>query len=253
MTHADCRRPLFACRMIYRSSPAVVVLGWPPPTFLTAVPVVWNAFQARETTLLLIPNSAATLVTKSPLRNWEFLYEPLLTGCGEIPLVGSVKKFPTSQKFSKRINFEAAPDPGPIREIILDRAKSSAPGFWSDEERDDKKGDAENSDREILSQSCRKNLRLKKLRRNSTRTGRPPCPSPLHLLSLKLSFNHFLIVYVEARRRRKVIIWKKNVRLRKYEVANRSCNDVKQGWTLSRSPSTGGPLRHFGVTAFTKT
>ncbi|GFT55145.1 SEC14-like protein 2 [Trichonephila clavipes] len=52
MTLADCRRPLFACRMIYRSSPAVVVLGRPPPTFLTAVPVVWNAFQARETTLV---------------------------------------------------------------------------------------------------------------------------------------------------------------------------------------------------------
>ncbi|GFX94007.1 hypothetical protein TNCV_3413691 [Trichonephila clavipes] len=63
MTLADCRRPLFSYMMIYRSSPAVVVLGWPPPTFLTAVPVVWNAFQARETTLLLIPNSAATLVT----------------------------------------------------------------------------------------------------------------------------------------------------------------------------------------------
>ncbi|GFU71354.1 hypothetical protein TNCV_4280471 [Trichonephila clavipes] len=63
MTLADCRRPLLACRMIYRSSPAIVVLGWPPPTFLTAVPVVWNAFPARKTTLLLIPNSAATLVT----------------------------------------------------------------------------------------------------------------------------------------------------------------------------------------------
>ncbi|GFX07886.1 hypothetical protein TNCV_4161551 [Trichonephila clavipes] len=62
MTLADCRRPLFACRMIYQSSPAVVILGQPPPTFLTAVPVVWNAFEARETTLLLIPNSAATLV-----------------------------------------------------------------------------------------------------------------------------------------------------------------------------------------------
>ncbi|GFU99749.1 HTH_48 domain-containing protein [Trichonephila clavipes] len=49
--------------MIYRSSPAVVVLGRPPPTFLTPVPVVWNAFQVRETTLLLIPNSADTLVT----------------------------------------------------------------------------------------------------------------------------------------------------------------------------------------------
>ncbi|GFY19687.1 structural maintenance of chromosomes protein 2-2 [Trichonephila clavipes] len=66
MTLADCRWPLFACRMIYRSSPAVVVLGRLPPTFLTAVPVVWNAFQARETTLLLIPNSAATLVTVRP-------------------------------------------------------------------------------------------------------------------------------------------------------------------------------------------
>ncbi|GFU25110.1 hypothetical protein TNCV_3360441 [Trichonephila clavipes] len=49
--------------MIYRSSPAVVVFERPPPTFLTAVPVVWNAFQARETILLLIPNSGATLVT----------------------------------------------------------------------------------------------------------------------------------------------------------------------------------------------
>ncbi|GFV13925.1 structural maintenance of chromosomes protein 2-2 [Trichonephila clavipes] len=63
MTLTDCRRPLFACRMIYRSSPAVVVLGRPPPTFLTVVPVVWNAFQARETTFLLILNSGATLVT----------------------------------------------------------------------------------------------------------------------------------------------------------------------------------------------
>ncbi|GFW22725.1 structural maintenance of chromosomes protein 2-2 [Trichonephila clavipes] len=66
MTLSDYRRPLFACRMIYRSSPAVVVLERPPPTFLTAVPVVWNAFQAREMTLLLIPNSAATLVTVCP-------------------------------------------------------------------------------------------------------------------------------------------------------------------------------------------
>ncbi|GFV41240.1 hypothetical protein TNCV_1859591 [Trichonephila clavipes] len=64
MTLADCRWHLFACRMIYRSSPAVVILGRPPPTFLTAVPVVWNAFQAHEMTLLLIPNSAATLVTE---------------------------------------------------------------------------------------------------------------------------------------------------------------------------------------------
>ncbi|GFW45110.1 hypothetical protein TNCV_716121 [Trichonephila clavipes] len=38
--------------MIYRSSPAVVVLGRPPPTFLTAVPVVWNAFQARNDTFV---------------------------------------------------------------------------------------------------------------------------------------------------------------------------------------------------------
>ncbi|GFW28078.1 tryptophan 5-hydroxylase 1 [Trichonephila clavipes] len=51
--------------MIYRSYPAIVVLGRPPPTFLTAVPVVWNAFQAREMTILLIPNSAATLVTEN--------------------------------------------------------------------------------------------------------------------------------------------------------------------------------------------
>ncbi|GFW54090.1 structural maintenance of chromosomes protein 2-2 [Trichonephila clavipes] len=66
MTVADCRRPLLAYSFIYRLSPAVVVLGRPPPTFLTAVPVVWNAFQAREMTLLLIPNSAATLVTVRP-------------------------------------------------------------------------------------------------------------------------------------------------------------------------------------------
>ncbi|GFV28335.1 hypothetical protein TNCV_4599881 [Trichonephila clavipes] len=35
MVLADCYQPLFACRMMYRSSPAVVVLGWPPPTFLS--------------------------------------------------------------------------------------------------------------------------------------------------------------------------------------------------------------------------
>ncbi|GFX17161.1 BRCA1-associated RING domain protein 1 [Trichonephila clavipes] len=33
MTLADCCRPLFACRMIHRSSPAVVVLERPPPIF----------------------------------------------------------------------------------------------------------------------------------------------------------------------------------------------------------------------------
>ncbi|GFV20945.1 uncharacterized protein TNCV_2704251 [Trichonephila clavipes] len=72
MTLADCRLPLFACKMIYRSSPAVFVLGRSSPTFLTAVPVVWNAFQARETTLLLIQNSAATLVTLWLLKlNWD--------------------------------------------------------------------------------------------------------------------------------------------------------------------------------------
>ncbi|GFV63815.1 hypothetical protein TNCV_2278191 [Trichonephila clavipes] len=38
--------------MICRSSPAVVILGWPPRTFLTAVPVVWNAFQARNDTFV---------------------------------------------------------------------------------------------------------------------------------------------------------------------------------------------------------
>ncbi|GFU74437.1 hypothetical protein TNCV_2091621, partial [Trichonephila clavipes] len=51
MTLADCRQPLFAYRMIYWSSPAVVVLGRPPPTILTP-PRAWNAFQARETTLV---------------------------------------------------------------------------------------------------------------------------------------------------------------------------------------------------------
>ncbi|GFX63333.1 transposable element Tcb1 transposase [Trichonephila clavipes] len=39
-------------QMIFWPSSAVVVLEWPPPTFLTAVPVVWNAFQARELTLV---------------------------------------------------------------------------------------------------------------------------------------------------------------------------------------------------------
>ncbi|GFU04597.1 hypothetical protein TNCV_4376841 [Trichonephila clavipes] len=52
MVLADCCRPLFAFRMIHRSSPAFVVLGWPPPIFLKAVPVVWNAFKARETTFV---------------------------------------------------------------------------------------------------------------------------------------------------------------------------------------------------------
>ncbi|GFW55936.1 integrase catalytic domain-containing protein [Trichonephila clavipes] len=47
---------------------------------------------------------------------------------------GSVKKFPASQSSENAYilmwyNTEA----GPIREIILDRAKSSAPGFWSDQ------------------------------------------------------------------------------------------------------------------------
>ncbi|GFY36642.1 structural maintenance of chromosomes protein 2-2 [Trichonephila clavipes] len=83
MTLADCRRPLFACRMIYRSSPAVVVLGRPPPTFLTAVPVVWNAFQARETTLQLIPNSAATLVKVCPSSSFPII----------LPRVKSSRKF----------------------------------------------------------------------------------------------------------------------------------------------------------------
>ncbi|GFU82118.1 transposable element Tcb2 transposase [Trichonephila clavipes] len=45
----------------------------PPPTFLTAVPVVWNAFQERETTLLLIPNSAATLVTVRPYSTFPII------------------------------------------------------------------------------------------------------------------------------------------------------------------------------------
>ncbi|GFU87029.1 hypothetical protein TNCV_1586171 [Trichonephila clavipes] len=53
MTLADCRQPLFACRMIYRSSLAVVVIRRPPLTFLKAVLVVWNTFQARETRLLV--------------------------------------------------------------------------------------------------------------------------------------------------------------------------------------------------------
>ncbi|GFU69108.1 structural maintenance of chromosomes protein 2-2 [Trichonephila clavipes] len=60
-------------RMIYRPSLAVVVLGRPPPTFLTAVPVVWNAYQARETTLSLIPYSAATLVTVRPSSSFPII------------------------------------------------------------------------------------------------------------------------------------------------------------------------------------
>ncbi|GFW46779.1 transposable element Tc1 transposase [Trichonephila clavipes] len=52
MTLADCRRPLFAFRMIYRSSHAVVILGRPPPTFITVLTVVWNTFQARNDTFV---------------------------------------------------------------------------------------------------------------------------------------------------------------------------------------------------------
>ncbi|GFX96650.1 structural maintenance of chromosomes protein 2-2 [Trichonephila clavipes] len=74
MTLADCRRPLFARRMKYRSSPAVVVLERPPPTFLTAVPVVWNAFKREKRhSFLLIPNSAATLVTVRPCSSFPII------------------------------------------------------------------------------------------------------------------------------------------------------------------------------------
>ncbi|GFV60482.1 mariner Mos1 transposase [Trichonephila clavipes] len=93
MTHAVCRRPLFACRMIYWSSPAVVVLGRPAPTFLTTVPhVVWNAFQAREMTLLLIPNSAATLVTVRPSSSFPII----------LPRVKSSRKGPVYYELLKQ-------------------------------------------------------------------------------------------------------------------------------------------------------
>ncbi|GFU70107.1 hypothetical protein TNCV_3807381 [Trichonephila clavipes] len=69
MALADCCRPLFACRMIHRYSPAVVVLERPPPIFLTAVPGVWNAFKARETTL------AATLVTVRPSSSFPIILQ----------------------------------------------------------------------------------------------------------------------------------------------------------------------------------
>ncbi|GFU61704.1 structural maintenance of chromosomes protein 2-2 [Trichonephila clavipes] len=84
MTLADCHPPLFTCRMIYRSSPAVVVLGRPPPTFLTAVPVVCNAFQARKTTLLLILNYAATLVTVRPSSSFPIIL-PRVKSSRQVP------------------------------------------------------------------------------------------------------------------------------------------------------------------------
>ncbi|GFW69999.1 structural maintenance of chromosomes protein 2-2 [Trichonephila clavipes] len=89
------RRPLFACRMIYRLSAAVVVFGRATPTFLTAVPVVWNAFQARETTLLLIPNSAATLVTVRPSSSFPII----------LPRVKSSR----AKAIDDRRNFEPRP------------------------------------------------------------------------------------------------------------------------------------------------
>ncbi|GFX23563.1 hypothetical protein TNCV_3770371 [Trichonephila clavipes] len=63
-----------------------------------------------------------------------------------------------------------APGSGPIREIILDRAKSSTPGIWSDEERD-KKGDAENSEREPFPELQKKNQILKKPAETPPRPG----------------------------------------------------------------------------------
>ncbi|GFT86690.1 hypothetical protein TNCV_1251531 [Trichonephila clavipes] len=51
MALADCYRALFACSTIYRSTTAVIFLECPPPMYLTAVPMVWKAFHARETTL----------------------------------------------------------------------------------------------------------------------------------------------------------------------------------------------------------
>ncbi|GFT93678.1 hypothetical protein TNCV_1920531 [Trichonephila clavipes] len=59
--------------MIYRSSPAVVVLGRPPPTFLTAVPVVWNAFpSARNDTFV---DSELCSFTGDANQNACFMFE----------------------------------------------------------------------------------------------------------------------------------------------------------------------------------
>ncbi|GFV52771.1 hypothetical protein TNCV_2874421 [Trichonephila clavipes] len=77
-----------------------------------------------------------------------------------------------------------APASGPIREIILDKANSLAPGFWSDQG-SDKKGRRE-FQRQRASPRVAEEPSNKR-RRNSTGTGCQPCPSPLHLLPLKLS------------------------------------------------------------------
>ncbi|GFX57170.1 hypothetical protein TNCV_2964492 [Trichonephila clavipes] len=58
-------RSLFTSRMIYWSSLAVIILGRPQPTFLTAIPVIWRDFKALENTFLSIPNSCATLVDEA--------------------------------------------------------------------------------------------------------------------------------------------------------------------------------------------
>ncbi|GFW85652.1 hypothetical protein TNCV_853021 [Trichonephila clavipes] len=66
MALADWYRAHFTFWTIYRSSTTVVFLGQPPLTFQTAIPMVSKAFQVREKTLLLIPNSSASLVKQRP-------------------------------------------------------------------------------------------------------------------------------------------------------------------------------------------
>ncbi|GFW12296.1 hypothetical protein TNCV_2489401 [Trichonephila clavipes] len=61
MALVDWYRTIFAYKTIYQPSAAVVFLRQPTPTFLKAVPVVWNAFQSRDMTRLLILNFSATL------------------------------------------------------------------------------------------------------------------------------------------------------------------------------------------------
>ncbi|GFW42547.1 structural maintenance of chromosomes protein 2-2 [Trichonephila clavipes] len=96
-------------QMIYQSSPAVVILGRPPPTFLTAVFGVWNAFQARETTLLLIPNSAATLVTVRPSSSFPIILPRVKLSSSRFsqssldPNFVSLRKYCNDRKGSNRL------------------------------------------------------------------------------------------------------------------------------------------------------
>ncbi|GFT30749.1 transposable element Tc3 transposase [Trichonephila clavipes] len=96
MTLADCRRPLFACRMIYRSSPAVIVLWRSPPTFLTPVPVVWNASQTRETTLSFVDSELCSYTGDGTpllqLSDHSSTCEVIQDDTDDIPLTGISKQ-----------------------------------------------------------------------------------------------------------------------------------------------------------------